>query len=240
MRVNAAPLNDVRVRQALRLCVDRHEMLASVFGGYGRIGNDLFSPFDPDYDSSIPQRVQDIDQAKYLLKKAGQEGLSLTMQSAPLAQGTTEMAQVMVEQAAQAGVKISLDNVTVTDFYGPEYKKWTFALDYWGYANYLPTVANATLPGAAFNETNWAEPGPPKYGPEYVRLYNQATSTANAATRAEIVHEMQMIEYTQGGYIIPYFAPVIDGYSKNVGGIVECLTGIPLSNYGFQKMYKIT
>ena len=46
-----------------------------------------------------------------------------------------------------------------------------------------------------------------------------------------------MIDYNYGGYIIPYFPPVIDGYSKKVGGVVECLTGLSLSNYGFHRMY---
>ena len=48
---------------------------------------------------------------------------------------------------------------------------------------------------------------------------------------------MQVIDYTYGGYIIPYFPPVIDGYSKRVGGVVESFDGALSSNYGFQRMY---
>ena len=73
MRVDTPPFNDVNVRQALRLCVDREEMLKLIFGGYGRIGNDIFSPLDPEFDTGIKQRVQDIEQAKSLLKKAGHD-----------------------------------------------------------------------------------------------------------------------------------------------------------------------
>jgi peptide/nickel transport system substrate-binding protein len=251
MRVDTAPFNDVNVRQALRLCVDREEMLRLIFGGYGRLGNDIFSPLDPEYDTSIPQRVQDIDQAKHLLKKANQENLTVTMQSSGVAQGTTELAQVLKQQASAAGITINIEPVTVTAFYGTNYLKWTFALDYWYYADYLPQVSEATLYNSPFNETHFASnpntgesltppnnPQPPGgIGAKYISLYNEATATLDDAKRAELAHEMQMIDYNYGGYIIPYFPPVIDGYSKRVGGVVECLTGLSLSNYGFQRMY---
>ena len=47
MRVDTAPFDDVRVRQAFRLIVDRQQMVDQVLGGNGRIGNDLYGRFDP-------------------------------------------------------------------------------------------------------------------------------------------------------------------------------------------------
>ena len=41
------------------------------FSGYGRVGKDLYSPFDAAYAPSLPQRVQDIDKAKSLLEGGG-------------------------------------------------------------------------------------------------------------------------------------------------------------------------
>ncbi len=37
--------------------------------GYGSLGNDLYAPFDVAYANDLPQREQDIDQAKSLLKR---------------------------------------------------------------------------------------------------------------------------------------------------------------------------
>jgi peptide/nickel transport system substrate-binding protein len=77
MRVDEAPFNDVRVRQAFRLMVDRPQMIAQAYSGYGQIANDMPFPADPAYPD-LTQRVQDIAQAKSLLKAAGHEGLAVT------------------------------------------------------------------------------------------------------------------------------------------------------------------
>ena len=79
MRVDQAPFSDVRVRQALRLIVDRQQMIDQALSGFGVLGNDLYAPFDPAYAKDLPQREQDIDQAKSLLKQAGQEGLEVEL-----------------------------------------------------------------------------------------------------------------------------------------------------------------
>ena len=46
MAVDMAPFTIRRVRQAMRLIVDRHAMLEQVLSGHGRVANDLYSPFD--------------------------------------------------------------------------------------------------------------------------------------------------------------------------------------------------
>ena len=56
MRVDSAPFSDVRVRQAMRLIVDRQQMIDQTLSGYGSLGNDMYAPFDVAYASDLPQR----------------------------------------------------------------------------------------------------------------------------------------------------------------------------------------
>ena len=230
MRVDQAPFSDVRVRQAMRLLIDRKEMLRVLFEGYGRIGNDLYSIEDPDYDSELPQREQDLSEARSLLRAAGQQNLSVTLVSSPIAPGMQGAATIFKQQAIGAGVTVNLRETPVTEFFGPNYTKWTFAQDWWTGYPYFTQVASGTLPTAPYNETHFNNP-------RFFQLYHEGITTTDLAKRREIAYEMQTIEYNTGGYIIPYFYPVIDGYAKNVMGTHTAKTGQSLGNYDFKRMW---
>jgi peptide/nickel transport system substrate-binding protein len=230
MRVDQPPFNDVRVRQAFRFAVDRQKMLDTAFGGHGTMGNDVFSIWAPEHDHGLPQRTYDPERAKALLKQAGHESLSIQMVTADIAQGSTAMAQVFAQQAAASNINVHLRKTTVTDFYGPNYLKWQFAQDFWYYAPYFAQVNQATLPTSPFNETHFANP-------TYISLYRQGLATLDERKRAEIAHEMQTIDYNEGGYVIPFFPPVIDGYSPSVHGIVPSKTGGSFNNWDFAHMW---
>jgi len=222
-------LGDVRVRQAFRLMVDRHQMVEQVLLGMGRIANDMYSPYDPAYDSSLPQRHQDLEQAKSLLKAAGREGLSVQLVTSQIFQGVVAAAQVFAQQASAAGVKVEIRQVDPTIFFGSNYLGWTFAQDFWATRQYLPQVAQGSLPSSPFNETHWADPA-------FIKLIQQARAHLNEAKRNEILHEAQAIEFERGGYIIPYFSDQVDAYSTKLTGFVPAKSGFPLGNYWFKNV----
>jgi peptide/nickel transport system substrate-binding protein len=230
MRVDADPFTNVKVRQAFRLMVDREQMKQVVFGGNGTIGNDVFSIYDPSYNHDLPQRQHDPEQAKSLLKDAGAENLSIDLVTSDIAQGSTSMATVFAQQAKDAGVTVNLKKVTVSDFYGPQYLKWVFAQDFSFFQYYLPSVAQFFVPSGPYNETHFNDP-------TYTSLFNQALKTVDESARTDIVHQMQQIDYEQGGYIIPLFPPVIDGVSTKVHGVEATKTGAPLNNYDWRQLW---
>jgi peptide/nickel transport system substrate-binding protein len=228
MAIDMPPFDDVRVRQAMRLLVDRPGMLEQVASGYGFVGNDLYAPFDPGYDHSLPQRHQDIAQAKSLLKAAGHASLSVDLHTTNGAAGMVETATVFANQAQAAGVKINVINDP--NYYGNQYLKLAFSIDFWGTRSYLNQVQQGSLPNAPYNETHW----PPKSGAgsAFESLYNQALATTDAATRVQIEHEMQQTEYNIGGYIIPFFGGLIDGYSTKVKGLKPSKGTLNLDSFG--------
>lgn len=229
MRVDQPPFSDVRVRQAFRLIVDRPQMVEQVLSGQGRIANDMYSPFDPAYNSSLPQRTQDLEQAKSLLKQAGHSGLTVQLVTAPVFQGVVQAAEVFAQQASGAGVTVQLRKLDTGTFYGPNYLKWTFAQDFWATREYLPQVAQGSLPNSPFNETHWADPA-------FMKLINQARAELDPAKRTQLIHEAEQIEYESGGYIIPYFSNQIDAYSSKLTGFIPPRSGFPLGNYWFKNV----
>jgi peptide/nickel transport system substrate-binding protein len=229
MRVDAAPFTDVRVRQAMRLIANRPQMVAQALSGHGRIGNDLYGPFDEAFARSLPQRHQDIDKAKSLLKAAGKDGLTIDLQSTNGALGMNEGAQVFAQQAKAAGVNVNVKILDSGPFYGPQYLKWTFSTDFWGSRNYLSQVAAGSLPSSPYNETHW----PDASHQNFLSLYKQALQTLPGPKLKAIMHTLQKMEYDFGGYIIWGFSTLLDGYNTKLVGLRQGDKGVlPLNAFG--------
>jgi peptide/nickel transport system substrate-binding protein len=233
MAVDMPPFDDNRVRQAMRLIVDRNAMLQQVLSGNGRVANDLFSPFDACYDHDLPQREQDIEKAKSLLKSAGMAGATFDLHTTNGAAGMVDTANIFASQAKAAGITVNVHNDP--NYYSPNYLKLAFSIDFWGTRNYLPQVSTSMLPAGApykapYNETHW----PPKSGPgsNYISLYQQARAEVDPNKRCDIVHQMQTEEYNYGGYIIPFFNNLVDSYSTKVSGFVPGRSTQNLDSFG--------
>jgi peptide/nickel transport system substrate-binding protein len=97
------------------------------------------------------------------------------------------------------------------------------------YNPYFLQVSESMLPTAPYNETHFNDP-------RYTALYNEGLATVDDMKRTEIVHEMQEIEYTMGGYVIPCFPPYIDGISTKVHGVTPGKAN-PLSDFGFERFW---
>ena len=229
MAIDMDPFTDVKVRQAFRLMADRQAMLEQVLSGHGSVANDIFSPFDACYSSDLAQREQDIEQAKSLLKSAGQDGMTVDLHTTNGAAGMVDSANVFASQCKAAGVTVNVKNDP--NYYGDQYLKLPFSVDFWGTRGYLPQVGLGMLPPPCpYNETHW----PPKSGEgaDYISLYQQALKETDPTKRCDIIHEMQKAEYDVGGYIIPFFNNLVDAHSAKVEGFKVSKATLNLDTFG--------
>jgi peptide/nickel transport system substrate-binding protein len=230
MRVDVEPFSDVRVRQAMRLIVDRQAMIDQTLSGYGSLGNDLYAPFDPAYASDLPQREQDIEQAKALLKQAGQEGLQVELSTGDdIGSVAPAAANLFVEQAKLAGVDVKVSKKT--PFYDDDYLSYPFAQDFWNTRNYIAQAVVGTFPpeqGGTYNETHWDNQ-------EHRDLVNAAARELDETKRADLIHQAQQIEYDEGGLIVWGFRQQVDGYASGVQGL-EPHKYLPCGAYRFDKV----
>jgi peptide/nickel transport system substrate-binding protein len=227
MRVDTAPFSDVRVRQALRLVADREQLVSQALGGQGRIGNDLYAPFDVAYAKQLPQRQQDLDQARALLKAAGQTGLQLELVTSTAVDSAAVTAALLFsQQASAAGVNVRVRPVDSGTFYGRNYLGWPLAQDYWYTRSYLPQAAQGSLPDSPYNECHWNDPG-------FNSLIASARGELDAARRGRLLQDAQQIEYDRGGYVVWGFKNQVDAYSSKVTGFVPD-RGLPLSSFQFR------
>jgi peptide/nickel transport system substrate-binding protein len=237
MRVDVEPYRDVRVRRAFRLLINRPQAVRQGLSGFGRVGNDIYGPFDPAYaGDEFPQRRYDPEQARSLLRAAGHDGLSVELVTSPADTGMVEGATIFAQNARAGGVNVTVRNVDGGTIYGDQYLKWPFSADYWGTRNYLLQAASGVLKAAPFNETHWDQyPGYRRFE----SLYRQALATVDQDKRAAIIKEMQRMEYNDGGLIIWGFKNLTDAHSTKVGGFKVDRGTLNLNKYGngFRTIY---
>jgi len=229
MRVDQPPFDDPNVRKAFRLLVDREQMIKVGLNGLGIAAADVFAPWDPLFDTSL-RRERDVDQAKFLLRKAGEDRLEVELVTSDIANRVPQLAQIFAVQAADAGVKVRVRQVPADVFYGDQYLQWNFAQDYWYYTPYLPQISVCSLPGATYNETHWTDE-------RYAKLFHEARGTVDLDKRRELAWELQKIDFEEGGLIIPSFNRGVDLLANNVQGLQAGRTGRPLGNYAFRDIW---
>lgn len=212
MRVDRAPYDNVDVRTALKLAIDRQALVDTVFLGHGEVGNDHPVPrSSPNFASDLQQTTYDPDKAKFHLKKAGMEKLSVEMKIANVAWGGTaiDAAVLYREQAAKAGIDIKITRVP-DDGYFASYDDFDFRGDNWAGRptdNIMLTTAYATDAGG--NIAHWQNE-------RFNQLLVASRGEADEAKRHEMYVDMQHIIHDEGGVIVPVFTNWLIGVSDKI------------------------
>ena len=214
MNTNAPPYNDVRVRQAMKLLIDRKQAIKVARQGYGTLGNDLFAKADPLYASSIPQRKYDPEKAKSLLKAAGQLNTEFVLRTAEAESDFVPLALVFAQGAKAAGVKVTIQKDPADTFWDNTWGVAPFTFSSWGYRGFFTQWLQSFVSYNA-QETRWNDAAQHRAS----RLVYKAAATADLKKRKELAFAAQKLHWEDGGYIIPYFKQTIDGANKKVQGI---------------------
>jgi peptide/nickel transport system substrate-binding protein len=121
MRCDTGQFAKKEVRQALALSFDRPALITQLFKGRAELGNDhvIWQGY-PYFDSSIPQRAQDIEKAKSLLSAAGVTNLTADLHVGQL-QEIPDLAVLLKSQAAQAGITLNPVVESLDTFYGAQW-----------------------------------------------------------------------------------------------------------------------
>ena len=220
MNTQVAPFNNVDVRKALKYAMDRQEILNKVFLGNATMGNDnnvassLKFAFDPK-----PQYAYDVDKAKFHLKKAGMESLTVDLSVAEAGfPGATNAALLFKESAAKCGITINVVREADDGYWSKVWRQKPFvAVDWYGRATVDWLYATTLAKDAAWNDTKFVHE-------RFNDLLVQGRRESDDAKRAAIYAEMQQIVHDEGGMIVVAFINYINATSKSlaygdVGGI---------------------
>jgi peptide/nickel transport system substrate-binding protein len=206
---------DARVRKAMKLSIDRQDIVDKVLNGYGSIAND--QPISNAYayhDADIPQHEYDPEQAKSLLKAAGAEGLSTTLYASDTPfTGAVDASQLFSEHAKASGIDITVSREPEDGYWSNIWTKKPFFASRWsGRANedlMLSLVYSEASIASGYNETLWNN-----------KAFNAALIAARSekddAKRRALYSECQMLIHEDCGLITPAWADFLDAKSSKV------------------------
>lgn len=202
LRSDRAPGDDPRVIQALKLATDREAIFQLVQQGYGAVGND--TPIGPLYshyyaaDLTPPER--DVEAARQLLAEAGYaDGLDLILHT-PDTGGRPDLAVVLKDQWADAGVNVEVSVEPESVYYGEDgWLEVDLGITGWGSRPYPQFYLDVMLVcDARWNESHFCDE-------EFDELTKIAGTTMDEAERVNAYRQIQELLIDRGPVIIPYY-----------------------------------
>lgn len=214
MWVDTKPFDDVKVREALKLVVDRQAMVDTVLLGFGEVAADNPVPVGnpASYTKEAPK--QDIKKAKALLAEAGyKDGLKFDLYTAEGVPGMVRMAQVYAEMAKAAGIDINVVVTPAESFWDDVWLKKSIVTSAWSMRPPGEGLATAYTQSAKWKETHWERP-------DYDAMLLKANTTADADERRKVLKQTGELLAKEGGLILPMFVHQVLALRKGCKGYV--------------------
>jgi peptide/nickel transport system substrate-binding protein len=169
MRVDTKPFDDIRVRQAMNMAVNREDIVKSIYSGHAEV---FGFPMHPDYVgyfeplTAMPKAVQDLysynpAKAKQLLAEAGYpNGFSFKVQYNAVNGTHGDLIQMLAAYYDKIGVKLEIQPMEYPAFLSAMTTRTNapgYLMDN-GHTNPTTTIRKNFVKGQVWNPSQWNDP----------------------------------------------------------------------------------
>ncbi|MER9926422.1 ABC transporter substrate-binding protein [Mesorhizobium sp. M0048] len=226
MHCHMGPFKDARVRQAVALSLDRVKLVKGLMKGRAIAGNDSpFASIYPSTDPSVPQRTQDIQKARELMKAAGfDKGLQATL-TAPQTLEIPAYAQLIQSWVKEIGIDLKLNIMDRNAFFGdvvPGKSPWLdaeMAIADWGHRGVPNVLLTALLTSTGtWNAANFQNE-------EYDTLVKSYIASFDLDTQRENAGKIQRLLHQETPMLFGYFFDHLTATKKGVVGVQPTAMG---------------
>ncbi len=215
MWVNSTPFSNNNVREALKLVINRQQMVSTVLFGYGAVGDDNPVPPQSAFAWRHSPPKQNIPEAKRLLAAAGygpNHPLNVTLYTADMLPGAEAIAELYQQMAAEAGIHVNLAIGPASTYWSNVWLKQPFEMSGWNLRPPgLALAAAYTGSNSSSNESHW-------HNTQYNRLLREAIASSNPARDMSLFKQAEKMLSLQGGEIVPVFTEQVAVMQKKCHG----------------------
>lgn len=189
MNNKQAPLDNIKVRQAIAHAINRQEIIDGAMFGYGTPIGTHFAPHQPDYVDLTGLSAYDPEKSKALLAEAGVTGLKLRMHLPPPTYARRG-GEIIASQLRAVGIETEITNVEWAQWLEQVFKGKDFDLTIVSHVE-PADIGIYARPDYYF-----------QYGkPEFKAIVDELAITVDAAKRSELnkaAQEMIANDYVNG------------------------------------------
>ena len=202
------PFDDVRVRRAVNMAIDRKAVIQGAGDGYGVPIGSYYPPSAPGYVDFTNANTYNPDRARALLREAGVTGpvdVTITLPPPPYAR---QGGEVIASMLSKVGINAKLQNV--------EWAQWLSNV--YGNRNYDMTIISHVEP---FDLGNFSRPG--YYwnyeSPKFNDMYTKYKTSANANDRKKLLADIQKMVADDAPMAFLYQPQWVTVANRNVRGL---------------------
>ena len=213
IRQDQMPGQNADFTQAMKYLLDREQVKSAVFRGYAVVGNDHpIAPGSRYHNTELPQRAYDPEKAKFLLKKAGMEKITMPLVCSPAATGSVDIAVLLQQSAKSVGLNLNVNRLPSDGYWSNHWMKHPLSF---GNINPRPNAdvifSQFFQSTAPWNESGWKNE-------QFDQLLMLARGETDDAKRAKMYGDMQTLVSENCGIGIPVFISNIDGVDQRIKG----------------------
>ncbi len=223
------PFDDVRVRKALNMAINKKAIIDAVFQGAGQVAINPIPPTMWSYNKEVKDDPYDPDAAKKLLEEAGVKDLKMNVWAMPVSRPYMPNARRTAELIQADFAKVGV-TVNIVSYDWGEYLKRASAVDHDGAVivgwtgdngdpdNFLGVLLSCASVGSN-NRAEWCNK-------DFDALINKAKTVSDQAERAKLYEQAQVVFKKEAPWATIDHSTVFMPMSKKVTGFTQDPLGI--------------